>query len=394
MQYDFGTIDTANTDGGELATLLETYRDAVNSNHSGSARPSYAVQNMLWIDTSSVPYVLKLFNGTDDVVVGYLNASDKYANMRSRHMNANKSASYAAVVDTDHGMTFSVDASAAARAITLPLASLAFNGYEVTVIKTDSSANAVTGIRSGSDTISEFGYTSFVLADQGEWITLRCDGVSKWKVVARGGNDVQQTEAEAGTKTGVRFWSPVRVKQAIRKIGGRELFQEGSLSGVNNFVITGLQIYRKVEIELFDITLDAVTQLVAQLSEDGVTYFTSGYVGYVEGLVVRVGGTSGDGYALTTQQAIDLNHSSWNVTPGGGYGGYSGLISLWNTHTNTPTRLESIIHCHHSTTPYSARHTVYVGTHHTKAYHTSIKFRGNSTPNISAGQYRAFGYLA
>jgi hypothetical protein len=73
-QFDLGTIDPDETSGTELADLLGDWRDAVHSSHSGSSRPSYVTAGMIWLDTSETPSVLKLYNGTDDVVLGTLGA--------------------------------------------------------------------------------------------------------------------------------------------------------------------------------------------------------------------------------------------------------------------------------------------------------------------------------
>lgn len=68
-QYDFPPdIDTAVTDGIELSNMLENFRTAQNTNHSGVARPSYAVQGMLWYNSATG--IVNLFNGTADVPFG------------------------------------------------------------------------------------------------------------------------------------------------------------------------------------------------------------------------------------------------------------------------------------------------------------------------------------
>lgn len=73
-----------------------------------------------------------------------------------------------------------VDASGGAITITLLAATTAGNGFEVTVKKTDSSANAVTVDGNGSETVD--GAATNVLADQYASATYRCDG-SNWHVV-------------------------------------------------------------------------------------------------------------------------------------------------------------------------------------------------------------------
>lgn len=93
-----------------------------------------------------------------------------------------KSADHTVTV-SDATKVLNVDASGAARTITLLAAATATDGFEITVKKSDSSANAVTVDGNGSETID--GATTYVLSLQYAWVTLRCDG-SNWLVVASG----------------------------------------------------------------------------------------------------------------------------------------------------------------------------------------------------------------
>lgn len=72
-QYGFGTIDTATTDGVELATLLESWRDAVLSMHSGDTAPSYTVKGLMWLDTSATPHPVKLYGTSSWATIGVFN---------------------------------------------------------------------------------------------------------------------------------------------------------------------------------------------------------------------------------------------------------------------------------------------------------------------------------
>ena len=70
-QNDFGTIDPATTSGTQLASLLGLFRDAVNTNHSGTSRPAYAQAGMVWVqDISATLKQLNVFDGTDDISLG------------------------------------------------------------------------------------------------------------------------------------------------------------------------------------------------------------------------------------------------------------------------------------------------------------------------------------
>lgn len=74
------------------------------------------------------------------------------------------------------------DASGGAFPVNLPAAST-YVGKILTLIKTDSSLNAVTIARAGSDTIN--GLTSTTLNSENETIRLQSDGVSKWYILDR-----------------------------------------------------------------------------------------------------------------------------------------------------------------------------------------------------------------
>jgi len=78
-QYDFGTIDPNTKSGTALATDLNSYRNAVNSMHSGSAAPSYITAGMMWVDTTSANYELKLYDGAQSITVAIIDATDNVA---------------------------------------------------------------------------------------------------------------------------------------------------------------------------------------------------------------------------------------------------------------------------------------------------------------------------
>jgi hypothetical protein len=56
-----------------LDVLLTNDRSNELTSNSGSSRPSYAVVNTVWVDTTSSPWIWKMFNGTADIVIGSLN---------------------------------------------------------------------------------------------------------------------------------------------------------------------------------------------------------------------------------------------------------------------------------------------------------------------------------
>ncbi len=48
------------------------------TNHSGINRPSYAQAGTFWIDTSVTPWILKQFNGSNDVIIGTLDQTNLF----------------------------------------------------------------------------------------------------------------------------------------------------------------------------------------------------------------------------------------------------------------------------------------------------------------------------
>ena len=83
---------------------------------------------------------------------------------------------------------YPVDASGGAVTASLPsFSGVPADGFEVTIKKTDSSANAVTVDGSGSETIDDA--LTVILASQYATVTLVCDKTnSKWRIKSRAGN--------------------------------------------------------------------------------------------------------------------------------------------------------------------------------------------------------------
>lgn len=103
-------------------------------------------------------------------------AGEDVHNAGERHHLTSVSAN--TTLDVTHH-TLLVDASGGAKTITLPAAS-GIGGREYTVVKVDSSGNAVTVARAGSDTI--IGATTYSLPAQYNSVTIESDGTSAWYV--------------------------------------------------------------------------------------------------------------------------------------------------------------------------------------------------------------------
>lgn len=78
-QSDFGNLSSPLTGADFIDNKLEPWRDALHSSHSGSSRPSYAAAGMLWLDTTTTPWVIKLFDGSDDIPLFNVNSSTNVA---------------------------------------------------------------------------------------------------------------------------------------------------------------------------------------------------------------------------------------------------------------------------------------------------------------------------
>lgn len=88
-----------------------------------------------------------------------------------------------AVVAADNGKVITVDASGAARTVTLPAAAGLANGFKVIIKKVDATLNAVTIDPAGSETID--GALTRALRLPQQSVALICNGVS-WRVISDG----------------------------------------------------------------------------------------------------------------------------------------------------------------------------------------------------------------
>ncbi|WP_319520186.1 hypothetical protein [uncultured Martelella sp.] len=69
-QYQNVTIDPTVTNGSQLASNINSWREATLSLHSGVARPAYATAGTMWISTASTPWKLYVFDGVNDAPLG------------------------------------------------------------------------------------------------------------------------------------------------------------------------------------------------------------------------------------------------------------------------------------------------------------------------------------
>jgi hypothetical protein len=74
-QDPIAPVDPNTVGGVELAAELEDWEQTLLSQHSGSSRPTYAIAGTLWLDTTTTPWLWKLYDGTSDIVVAAFSAS-------------------------------------------------------------------------------------------------------------------------------------------------------------------------------------------------------------------------------------------------------------------------------------------------------------------------------
>lgn len=74
-QSPIAPINPTTTSGTTLATLLNNWSDAVHSSHKGDSPPSYAEAGMIWCDDNATPWAMKVYDGTDWIIIGYVDTS-------------------------------------------------------------------------------------------------------------------------------------------------------------------------------------------------------------------------------------------------------------------------------------------------------------------------------
>lgn len=74
-QYDFGTLTSPLSGTTLCTTVLANWRTALHSSHSGASRPSYVAAGMFWINTTTNPWVVNVYDGSSDVALGTINTT-------------------------------------------------------------------------------------------------------------------------------------------------------------------------------------------------------------------------------------------------------------------------------------------------------------------------------
>lgn len=164
-------LTIANAAGGVVRADLNSALQALASLMSGPTAPGTTFAFMYWADT------------TDNVLKQRDSANAAWlirASLDSALVIA-KSAAYTVEL-RDMGKLIECDASGGAFTITLPAASSATSGFEISIKKTDSSDNIITIDGNAAETID--GDASIDMGRQLDSIVLRSNG-STWYVAAR-----------------------------------------------------------------------------------------------------------------------------------------------------------------------------------------------------------------
>lgn len=173
-QQDFGTIDPATKSGTQLATDLNSWRDTLYSMHSGNSRPSYAATGILWRDTSGSVDLIKYYDGSDDIVLARVDATNNVITVPPRRQEVIKTADYTLVSD-DAYVAIVMNKTGAGTLTLPPLSGTNFELYFVRNISNDT----VTIDGDGGETIDGASSISLV-KDAAVWIWPN-DGKTAWR---------------------------------------------------------------------------------------------------------------------------------------------------------------------------------------------------------------------
>lgn len=166
-----GYVDTES--GSQLATRLNNDGAAMLSSHSGSSRPSYAAAGTIWLDTSGSPWLLKFYDGTDDIVLGAVDTSANEFNpyvgstlfTGAYDLVSRQTGSGVSSIDITSGIDSSADAWRVGITQLVPAsdganlqlltdsdagASFDTTGYEIHVVEQDFGTAGLTNVANGS----------------------------------------------------------------------------------------------------------------------------------------------------------------------------------------------------------------------------------------------------
>jgi len=195
-QFTLGEI-LGSTSGPALADMIEGVYAACKTMHRGTSRPAYAVKGMLWADETNDPIiVVNYYDGTDDIPVFEVDETNNKTRLYNNgtalrtllEATSAKSGAYT-IQTTDRGKVIIADASSAGFTIGLPAAATAKDGFAVTVVKIDSTSNAVTIDGNSSETLN--GAATRDLDAQYQSETYICNGTAWFVATAFNAKNVR-----------------------------------------------------------------------------------------------------------------------------------------------------------------------------------------------------------
>lgn len=201
-------------------------KKALLNHHKGSSAPSYAETGVIWLDDATTPWVLKIYDGSDWIAIGTINAATNafipYNGTQAINVINFSEASIASAATTDLGSlagntalitgTTTITSLGSSASATRPIFFVRFGGaltltHNATSLILPTSANIITA--AGDTAIFEY-------LGSGNW---RCLMYHRLDGTPLGLNKATQAEAEAGTDN-IDYMTSLRVAQAIAALGG------------------------------------------------------------------------------------------------------------------------------------------------------------------------------
>lgn len=161
-QFDWsgGSIDTSVKTGTQLGSDLNDWKNAQDTSHSGTSRPSYAGNGMVWLDTTTAAaWAYKIYDGTSDMTLFNIDSTAQTATISSTVITDATTVTavgtdYVLISDTsDSGNVKKSLVSDLAGSITLPGSST-----DNAVVRWDSTGGDT--VQNSTATVSDFGALS------------------------------------------------------------------------------------------------------------------------------------------------------------------------------------------------------------------------------------------
>lgn len=320
-QSNFGTIDPATKSGTALATDLNNWRDAMHSMHSGSTRPSYVVAGMQWLDTAGAKWLVKVYDGADDIVIGIIDPTSNTFKVPRTRQETIKTAAYTIVAVDDQYFTIVVNS---ATAVTISLPTLASTKFEIQSIR-NIGAGLVTIDPNGSETIE--GVSSLTLEQGAAAFVWPNSALNDWRadVTRSDGYYLKGVDTADPTKKLIADLSAIatattrtlKVPDGDVALSKWELIGDYTLSAVSALDITNLAPFDKIRISSF-LSLSAASNVNFRFStNNGVSFDTSAsyawQLNYAKAGVITASNATQTAFPISALGADAGNDIGFNV---------------------------------------------------------------------------------